>query len=44
MTTFRTTGNVGAHTGSGSKEDVEALLPLLVRVLEWVLDEGVGQI
>jgi hypothetical protein len=44
LTTLRTSGNVGAHTGSGSKEDVEVLLPLLVRVLEWVLDEGVSRV
>lgn len=44
LTTLRTSGNIGAHTGAGSKEDIEALLPLFVRVLEWFLDEGVGNV
>jgi hypothetical protein len=44
LTTLRTSGNLGAHTGTGSKEDVEVLLPLLVRILEWFLDEGVGKV
>jgi hypothetical protein len=38
LTTLRTSGNVGAHSTVGSKEDVEVLLPLFVRVLEWFLD------
>jgi hypothetical protein len=44
LTALRTSGNVGAHKGTSSKEDVEVLLPLLVRVLEWFLDEGVSKV
>jgi hypothetical protein len=44
LTTLRTSGNMSAHTGGGAKEDIEALLPLFVRVLEWFLDEGVNKI
>lgn len=44
LVTLRTSGNVGAHTGAGSKEDIEVLLPLFVRVLEWFLDEGIYKV
>ncbi len=44
LTALRTSGNIGAHTGADSREDVEVLLPLFVRVLEWFLYEGVSKI
>lgn len=39
LNTLRLTGNIGAHEGEGGKEDVEAILPIFLRVIEWFLDK-----
>jgi len=39
LNTLRLTGNIGAHEGSGTREDVEAILPIFLRVIEWFLDK-----
>jgi hypothetical protein len=44
LNTLRLTGNIGAHDSVGSKEDVEAVLPIFVRVVEWFLDEELKEI
>jgi hypothetical protein len=43
LNTLRLTGNVGAHEGAGSKEDVQAVLPIFLRVVEWFLDKELKQ-
>jgi len=41
---LRISGNIGAHQSIGTKEDVEAILPVFVRFVEWFLDEGLSKI
>lgn len=36
--TLRLTGNIGAHQQVYSKRDVEVILPLFIRVVEWFVD------
>ena len=38
LDTLRLTGNIGAHEAAGTKEDVEAVLPIFLRIVEWFLD------
>jgi len=35
LDTLRLTGNIGAHEAIGTREDVEAVLPIFLRVVEW---------
>jgi hypothetical protein len=44
---LRISGNIGAHElheSAGSKEDVEAILPVFVRFVEWFIDEGLAKV
>lgn len=41
---LRISGNIGAHQSAGSKEDVEAILPVFVRFVEWFVDEGLAKL
>lgn len=41
---LRISGNIGAHQSAGSKEDVEAILPIFVRFVEWFVDEGLAKL
>ena len=43
LDTLRRTGNIGAHESIGTKEDVEAVLPIFLRVVEWFLDKELKQ-
>jgi hypothetical protein len=38
LNTLRLTGNIGAHEGSGQRKDVEAILPIFSRTVEWFTD------
>ena len=38
LNTLRLVGNIGAHEGGDSKEEVEAVLPIFVRTVEWFVD------
>jgi hypothetical protein len=40
LNSLRLAGNIGAHQTVRCREDVEALVPMFVRVVEWFLDEG----
>ncbi len=39
LNTLRLTGNIGAHESVGTREDIEAVLPIFLRVVEWFLDK-----
>jgi hypothetical protein len=43
LNTLRLTGNIGAHEAIGTREDVEAVLPIFLRVVEWLLDKELKQ-
>lgn len=43
LDTLRRTGNIGAHESTGTKEDVEAVLPIFLLVVEWFLDKELKQ-
>jgi len=36
---LRIAGNIGAHQGEGSKEEIEAMLPIFVVIVGWFLNE-----
>lgn len=38
LNTLRLTGNIGAHEGTGQRKDVEAVLPIFLRTVEWFVD------
>ena len=44
LNTIRLTGNIGTHTGLGAKEDVEALLPIFVLIVEWFINTQLAKI
>ncbi|QTA81084.1 DUF4145 [Desulfonema limicola] len=41
LNTLRLTGNIAAHKGEGSKEEVEAVIPVFIRVVEWFIDREI---
>ena len=39
LNTLRLAGNIGAHEKVDSKKEVEAVLPIFIRVIEWFVNQ-----